>query len=191
MGSTNEEIVANCKVLAMKLTELYAKNFNKSIVVGKDEKGNDIVRPLSAEDIMIFWKVHETRDEKKGLQIHIHGIPSRKDIHNKYQLSPVTNHKGTQQGPVIGGFERTTFYKEVEKLFDETFDYNRKPEETFVSVHFSALSSEKSDPPLPKLKNQGKWKQRQTTKRVQSPSRALWIMRRHCVNTTDTAAAVR
>ena len=131
MGSTNEEIIANCKVLAMKLTELYAKNFNKSIVVGKDKNGNDIVRPLSAEDIMIFWKVHENRDEKEGLQIHIHGIPSRKDIHNKYQLSPVTNHKGTQQGPVIGGFERTTFYKEVEKLFDETFDYNRKPEETF------------------------------------------------------------
>lgn len=130
MGSTNEEIVANCKILAVKLTELYAKNFNKQIVE-KDKEGNEITRPLSGEDIMIFWKVHETRDEKEGLQIHLHGIPSRKDIHNKYQLSPVTNHRGTKNGPVTGGFERTSFYKEVEKVFDETFNYDRRQEETF------------------------------------------------------------
>lgn len=33
-----------------------------------------------------------------------------------------------------------------------------------VSVHFSALAIEQSDSSLPKLKNQGKWKQRFTSK---------------------------
>ena len=132
MGATEEEIVANCKVLAVKLTQLYADNFNKDIVVGKDENGNNITRRLSGEDIMIFWKVHTTRNEKEGLQVHIHGIPSRKDIHNKYQLSPVTVHRNTSKGPVTGGFERTKFYSDVERVFDETFSYARAAEETFT-----------------------------------------------------------
>lgn len=132
MGATEEEIIANCKVLAVKLTQLYADNFNKDIVVGKDKNGNNITRRLSGEDIMIFWKVHTTRNEKDGLQVHIHGIPSRKDIHNKYQLSPATAHRNTSKGPVTGGFERTRFYSEVERVFDETFGYTRVAEETFT-----------------------------------------------------------
>lgn len=132
MGATEEEIIANCKVLAVKLTQIYADNFNKDIVVGKDENGNNITRRLSGEDIMIFWKVHTTRHEKEGLQIHIHGVPSRKDIHNKYQLSPVTSHRNTSKGPVTGGFERNKFYTEVERVFDETFSYSRAAEETFT-----------------------------------------------------------
>lgn len=132
MGATEEEIIANCKVLAVKLTQVYADNFNKDIIVGKDENGNNITRRLSGEDIMIFWKVHTTRHEKEGLQIHIHGVPSRKDIHNKYQLSPVTAHRNTSKGPVTGGFERNKFYTEVERVFDETFSYSRAVEETFT-----------------------------------------------------------
>ena len=132
MGATEEEIIANCKVLAVKLTQLYAENFNKEIVIGKDENGNNITRRLSGEDIMIFWKVHTTRNEKDGFQVHIHGVPSRKDIHNKYQLSPITAHRNTSKGPVTGGFERTKFYSDVERVFDETFSYSRAAEETFT-----------------------------------------------------------
>ena len=132
MGNTEAEIIANIYgSLIPKLTQIYADNFHKEIVVGKDAAGNDIKRMLSAEDIMVFWKVHTTREEKEGLQIHIHGIPSRKDIHNRLQLSPMTNHKKTSKGAVTGGFERTALYRSIEEGFDEMFGYDRQLSETF------------------------------------------------------------
>ena len=131
MGTTDEEIIEGCKKYALAMSQAYADNFNKKVEIGQDENGNPITRPLSAEDLMLFWKIHINRGEKEGLQVHIHGVPSRKDIHNKLQLSPKTNHRGTKEGPVKGGFERTAYYKKAEEVFDEMFGYNRAFTETF------------------------------------------------------------
>ena len=131
MGTTDEEIIEGCKKYALAMSQAYAENFNKEVIIGHDENSNPITRPLSAEDLMLFWKIHINRGEKEGLQVHIHGVPSRKDIHNKLQLSPKTNHRGTKEGPVKGGFERTAYYKKAEEVFDEMFGYNRAVTETF------------------------------------------------------------
>ena len=40
------------------------------------------------------------------LNMHCHLIVSRKDQSNKKKLSPLTNHKNTKKGKVIGGFDR-------------------------------------------------------------------------------------
>lgn len=131
MGATEEEIIEGCRKYALAMSQAYAENFNKEVIIGQDENGNPITRPLSAEDLMLFWKIHVNRWGKDGLQVHIHGVPSRKDIHNKLQLSPKTNHRGTKEGPVKGGFERTAYYKKAEEVFDEMFGYNRAITETY------------------------------------------------------------
>ena len=131
MGDTEDEIIAGCKRYAIAMTQAYAENFHKDVVISTDEAGNPVTRPLSGEDIMIFWKIHTTRDDKEGLQVHLQSGVSRKDIHNKIQLSPVTNHKGTTSGAVKGGFERTAYYRTAEEVFDKMFGYKRQQEETF------------------------------------------------------------
>lgn len=131
MGDTEEEIIAGCKKYALAMSQAYAENFHKEIVIGKDSEGNPVKRPLSAEDLMLFWKIHINRQEKEGLQVHIHGVPSRKDIHNRIQLSPKTNHRTTTKGAVIGGFERTAYYRTAEAVFDKMFGYDRPVTETF------------------------------------------------------------
>lgn len=118
LGSTDAEIVANATVFCKKLTEEYAKNFNHNKIHG-------------AEDIMIFFKHHFTRGDSRELEFHIHGIVSRKDIHNDVKLSPMSNHRETDKGPVKGGFDRKKFQMSCEKIFDETFGYKRKLADTF------------------------------------------------------------
>lgn len=116
MGDTEEERIAGCKRLAVEITDLYAENFHNG---------------LSGDDIMIFWKIHTTRDESNELQIHLHGVPSRKDIHNRKQISPMSNHRKTAAGAVTGGFDRKDFEHQVEAKFDEIFSYKRRVDETF------------------------------------------------------------
>lgn len=119
LGSTDAEIVANATILCEKLTDIYAKNFNHAGISG-------------GEDIMVFFKPHFTRHEKGDLEFHIHGIVSRKDIHNKYKLSPMSNHRSTTAGAVLGGFDRKGFALKIETAFDELFDYPRKVSDTFT-----------------------------------------------------------
>jgi hypothetical protein len=118
LGSSDTEIVANATVFCQKVTEEYAKNFHHDKIHG-------------AEDIMIFFKPHFTRGESRDFEFHIHGIVSRKDIHNDVKLSPMSNHRGTDKGPVQGGFDRKKFQMSCEKIFDETFGYKRKIADTF------------------------------------------------------------
>ncbi len=95
----------------------YAKNFNKD---------------LNAEDIKFYAKVHFNRDRSNNTNnIHCHLIVSRKDQSNKKKLSPLTNHRNTQKGTVKGGFDRTNLFEQVEKGFDELFNYDRKLSESF------------------------------------------------------------
>ncbi len=69
--------------------------------------------------------------EKKGLNTHIHIIVSRKDIEQKYKLSPLTKDKGRKNNHKINGknvkrgFDRNLFTIKAEKLFDRAYNYPR------------------------------------------------------------------
>lgn len=49
------------------------------------------------------------------LNIHCHLIVSRKDQANKKKLSPLTNHRNTNNGIIKGGFDRVTLFQQVEQ----------------------------------------------------------------------------
>lgn len=87
---------------------------------------------------------------KTGDQTHIHVIVSRTENlgeyaegkkneqhqrKNPYHLSPLTNHKATTQGPVVGGFERNSFSQRTEQTFDQAFNYARSLTESFRFLH--------------------------------------------------------
>ena len=118
MGATDAEIVANATILCQRLTDIYAENYN-----------HDKIR--SGKDIMVFFKPHFTREKGNLYEFHIHGIVSRKDIHNQVKLSPMSNHRKTTKGSVLGGFDREVFALRFEKAFDQLFNYQRKVSDTF------------------------------------------------------------
>ena len=121
MGNTPEQRERNFKDYINKvLMEKYAEGFNKG---------------LKADDIMYFGKVHHTRGDKGGEQMHAHIIISRKDINNKMQISPMTNHKNTSKGAVKGGFNRSDFYKKSESSFDKMFCYKRDFKKSFTYLN--------------------------------------------------------
>lgn len=73
--------------------------------------------------------------QKEGLQSHIHIIVSRKDITNKYSLSPGSKHKASEtifNGKMVKrGFNRDKFFSASEKTFDTLFQYKRNYVETY------------------------------------------------------------
>ena len=118
MGNTEQE-----KAEAMKryIKEVfipeYAKNFNKE---------------LSASDIKFYGKIHFDRSRSDNeLNMHCHLIVSRKDQTNKKKLSPLTNHKNTKNGVIIGGFDRVNLFQQAEQGFDKLFNYQRQHAESF------------------------------------------------------------
>lgn len=72
---------------------------------------------------------------KEGSQSHIHIIVSRKDMSNKYSLSPGSKYKSSETvfngKPVKRGFDRDKFFKASEKTFDTLFQYKRNYVETY------------------------------------------------------------
>ena len=118
MGNTEQE-----KAEAMKryIREVfipeYANNFNKG---------------LSEADIKFYGKIHFDRSRSDNkLNIHCHLIVSRKDQANKKKLSPLTNHKNTKNGVIIGGFDRVNLFQQAEQGFDKLFNYQRQHAESF------------------------------------------------------------
>jgi len=93
--------------------------------------GDGFKKNLRANDLLYFAKIHHTRDEKEGEQMHAHIIISRKDKSNRIKLSPQTNHRNTSKGSVIGGFDRTNFFKDVETAFDRWFKFEREVKDSF------------------------------------------------------------
>ncbi|MEE9361434.1 MAG: MobB family relaxase [Cellulophaga sp.] len=90
---------------------------------------------------------------KEGSQSHIHIIVSRKDMSNKYSLSPGSKYKASETvfngKPVKRGFDRDKFFKASEKTFDTLFQYKRNYVETYTArktflknpkLYFSMLS---------------------------------------------------
>lgn len=90
----------------------YAENFNKN---------------LSKEDILYYSKIHIERKGKNENDLHAHVVISRKTADNKIKISPKTNHRSG----VMGGFDRTKFFDQVEKSFDSKFKHNRGVKESF------------------------------------------------------------
>lgn len=118
MGNTEQEQAEAMKryIREVVIPE-YAKNFNKG---------------LSAENIKFYGKIHFDRSRSNNQNnMHCHLIVSRKDQTNKIKLSPLTNHKNTKKGTVKGGFGRTNLFQNVEKGFDNLFNYDRQLTETF------------------------------------------------------------
>ena len=121
MGKDDKEVYTNALYYLKLLSDYYAQAFHREGI-------ND------SSDLVMFWKVHFTRGENDDLQFHVHGIVSRNSsgAHGKkMKISPMTNHRDTQDGPVVGGFDRTAFYREGEKLFDDLFEYERLVCDTF------------------------------------------------------------
>lgn len=113
MGNTEQEQAEAMKryIREVVIPE-YAKNFNKG---------------LTEDNIKFYGKIHFDRDRSENNEnnMHCHIIVSRKDQANRIKLSPLTNHRNTKKGTVKGGFDRTILFQQVEKGFDELFNYNR------------------------------------------------------------------
>ena len=90
---------------------------------------------------------------KEGPQTHVHIIVSRKDMSNKYSLSPGSKYKNSETvfngKSVKRGFDRNRFYTVSEKTFDKLFGYHRNYAETYQArktfinnpkLYFSTLS---------------------------------------------------
>ena len=118
MGNTEQEQAEAMKryIREVFIPE-YAQNFNKE---------------LSASDIKFYGKIHFARNRSDNeLNMHCHLIVSRKDQSNKKKLSPLTNHKSTKKGIIIGGFERANLFQQAEQGFDKLFGYDRQLSESF------------------------------------------------------------
>ena len=118
MGSTGQEKAETMKRYIRKVLILeYAKNFNKK---------------LFDSDIKFYGEIyfcHSSIDNE--LNMHCHLIVSRKDQSNKKKLSPLTNHKSTKKGIIIGGFDRVNLFQQAEQGFDKLFGYDRQLSESF------------------------------------------------------------
>ena len=128
MGNTEQEQAEAMKryIREVFITE-YAKNFNKE---------------LSASNIKFYGKIHFDRNRSNNeLNMHCHLIVSRKDQANKKKLSPLTNHKNTKNGIIKSGFDRTNLFQQVERGFDEMFNYNRQLTESFNYYNIMKNSS--------------------------------------------------
>lgn len=109
----------------------YAQNFNRGL------KGKDLVyfgkiehnRTYKFDDRLVKKGYATAGTTKPGLNTHVHIIVSRKDITQRYKLSPTTTYKqGIKKvGKNVGkiGFDRKNFKNLNEKSFDNLFAYNR------------------------------------------------------------------
>ncbi|SFF34634.1 DUF5712 family protein [Spirosoma endophyticum] len=140
------------KAFTRSAMEAYAQNFGKGI------ESRDLVwyakiehsRSYDYTDRAVQLGEQTKGGLKVGDQTHIHVIVSRTEnlktyrqdrsqgLHerkNPYHLSPLTNHKGTTRGVVVGGFERNGFSQRVEQRFDQGFGYERSLTESFRYLH--------------------------------------------------------
>ena len=131
LGKTHEEKIRSIQKMVNKMMDRYAAGFGKEGV--KDHK-----------DLLYYYTIHEFReDESAELKpgIHVHVIVSRKDLTGTYKLSPMTNHRGGTSGVIRSGFDRDSFYRDCENIFDKTFDYKRPILETYDYLNTIAHGS--------------------------------------------------
>lgn len=105
--------------------EKYAEGFNKG---------------LTSPDLVWYAKVEycrtdrQTKQDKGEGNMHVHVVVSRRDAKQKFKLSPLSNAKGAYQTNNhigTGGFDRKKFIIAAERLFDNSFSYDRTIDQTF------------------------------------------------------------
>ena len=124
MGQDEREIYDKAISYMEMILDEYAINFNRE---GLKDRSN----------LVVVWKPHYTRGKNGEEQFHIHiilghktqGIPGK-----ELKISPTSNHRNTDLGPIKGGFDRKSFIVKSEKLFDILTGYERKVAETFEYV---------------------------------------------------------
>lgn len=83
----------------------------------------------------IDGKAIEQGMKKPGKQTHVHIIVSRKDITNRFSLSPGSSYMESESKlngkTVKRGFKRDQFFERAEKTFDRLFDHKRNFVETY------------------------------------------------------------
>jgi len=132
-----DDAKAQFKAYAEKVMDEYAKNFNRPGI----ESNRDLMwfaklenhRYYSHKDKEVQNGTKKRGERKPGEQMHIQVIVSRKDITNKVKLSPMNKSRGknVEHSRKLGQFDRALFINSGEKLFDQTFGFDRKLEETF------------------------------------------------------------
>ncbi len=128
---------AHLKAYAEKVLDEYARNFNRPGI----ENNQDLMwfaklenhRYYSHKDPEVKQGLKKRGERKPGEQMHIQVIVSRKDITNKIKLSPMNKSRGknVEHSKKLGQFDRALFINSGERLFDRTFGFDRKLEETF------------------------------------------------------------
>ena len=121
LGSTREEKMKSLGIMVDRMMDRYAEGFNKEGV-------------KTHQDLLYFYTIHEYRENDDGTVrpgIHVHIIVSRKDKTGKYKLSPMTNHRSGSSGVIKSGFNRDSFYRDCERIFDTTFGYQRRISESY------------------------------------------------------------
>ena len=138
-----------------KLRDYIRKEVMEAYAAGFGIRGE---KELQAKDLVYFGKIenerrykgndpevvnsqHQSGELKSGNNMHVHVLVSRKDQSNKIKLSPMASEKGDTENAMLNGkaiqrgFNRTAFSENVEKAFDQTFDYKR-----VISQSFSYLN---------------------------------------------------
>ena len=101
---------------------------DRAVQLGEQAKGGLKLGDQTHIHVMVS-RTENLREYKQGLA---EGLHERK---NPYHLSPLTHHKATTKGVVLGGFERNGFSQRVEQCFDEGFGYERGLTESFRYLH--------------------------------------------------------
>ncbi|MFD2938399.1 DUF5712 family protein, partial [Spirosoma flavum] len=180
------------KAFTRSAMEAYAQNFGKGI----DSK--DLVwyakiehsRSYDYTDRAVQLGEQAKGGLKVGDQTHIHVIVSRTEslreykqglaegLHerkNPYHLSPLTNHKGTTKGVVLGGFERNGFSQRVEQRFDQGFGYERSLTDSFRYLHGMKYGDEGLKAELSQAAALERSQQREQARSVELASQARQI----------------
>ena len=121
LGTKREEKLIAIQTMVEKMMDRYAAGF------GKDEI-------KSHENLLYYYTIHEYREDDTGMLlpgIHVHMIVSRKSNDGKHKLSPMTNHRRETKGVIKSGFNRDSFYRDCEGIFDKTFCYERRITESY------------------------------------------------------------
>ena len=123
MGGSRDEILASVHNVVERTMDQYAMNFHCDGV-------------KSHADLKYYYTMHEYRNGfTPGL--HVHVIVSRKDATNRFKLSPMTNHRGESTGVIKRGFDRDSFYRSCEKIFDNATGFDRSPDQSYD--YFNAM----------------------------------------------------
>lgn len=121
LGDSREEKIKALQGMVDKMMDRYARGFGRDGIQGHN-------------DLLYFYTIHEYREDEDGNLrpgIHVHIIVSRKDLKGQFKLSPMTNHRGETTGVIKSGFNRDTFYRDCESIFDADRGYQRPIGESY------------------------------------------------------------